>query len=235
MLWIAIAIVAAALGLAAFLHQVAITESRQVEATVVAAFLRLAAVFLAVAFVVTSMVRELNDKVLEIVLSHPVPRASYLLGKFVGFSAAALLLATLFSLPLLLFAPALRVLAWGTSLALELLVMTAVSLFGVLTLSQVVAALAAAAGFYILSRSIAAAQIIAASGAQSATWTDRLADRTLGAIAALLPSFDRMTRSDWLVASALDWPSLAGLAGAAIVYVTLIVAAALFDFHRQNF
>jgi ABC-type transport system involved in multi-copper enzyme maturation permease subunit len=235
MLWIAFAILLTAVGLAAFLGQVAITESREIGATVVAAFLRLAAVFLAVAFVVTSMVRELNDKVLEIVLSHPVPRASYLLGKFVGFSAAALLLATLFSLPLLMFAPALRVLAWGGSLALELLVMSAVSLFCVLTLNQVVAALAATTGFYILSRSIVAAQIIAASGGQSATWMDRLAEGALSAIGAVLPAFSRMTRSDWLVTMTLDWMSLAGLAGAAVVYVALIVAAALFDFHRQNF
>jgi ABC-type transport system involved in multi-copper enzyme maturation permease subunit len=235
LLWIAVAMLAAALGLAAFLHQVAITEARQIEATVVAAFLRLAAVFLVVAFVVTSMVRELNDKVLEIVLSHPVPRSSYLLGKFVGFSSVAVVLAAFFALPLLLFAPLARVLAWGGSLALELVIMTAVSLFCVLTLNQVVAALAAAAGFYILSRSIAAAQIIAAGGAHSATWSDRIADGTLDAIAMLLPSLDRMTRSDWLVSAGFEWQQLGGLAAMGVVYVVLIVAAALFDFHRKNF
>lgn len=235
LLWIALAMLAAALGLAAFLHQVSITEARQVEATVVAAFLRLAAAFLVVAFVVTSMVRELNDKVLEIVLSHPVPRSSYLFGKFVGFSTAAVALATLFALPLLLFAPAPRVLAWGLSLAVELVLMAAVSLFCVLTLNQVVAALAAAAGFYILSRSIAAAQIIASAGAQSATWSERLADRTLDAIALLLPSLDLMTRSDWLVAPGFDWAQLGRLVAMATLYVTLIVAAALFDLYRKNF
>jgi ABC-type transport system involved in multi-copper enzyme maturation permease subunit len=235
LLWIVVAMLVAALGLAAFLHQVAITEARQIEATVVAAFLRLAAVFLVVAFVVTSMVRELADKVLEIVLSHPVPRSSYLLGKFVGFSSVAMVVAVLFALPLLLFAPSARVLAWGGSLALELVIMTAVSLFCVLTLHQVVAALAASAAFYILSRSIAAAQIIASAGAQSATWSDRVADGALNAIAMLLPSLDLMTRSDWLVSTAFDLGQLGRLAAVGAVYVALIVSAALFDFHRKNF
>jgi hypothetical protein len=80
LLWIAVAMLAAALGLAAFLHQVAITEARQIEATVVAAFLRVAAVLLVVSFVVTSIVRELNNKVLKIVLCPRVPRSSCLLG-----------------------------------------------------------------------------------------------------------------------------------------------------------
>lgn len=235
LLWIAIAILAGALGLAAFLHQVAITEAQQIETTVVAAFLRIAAVFLIVAFVVTSMVREFSDKVLEIVLSHPVPRSSYLFGKLVGFSTAAVVLAALFSLPLIMFAPASRVAAWGASLSLELIVMAAVSLFCVLTLNQVVAALAAASGFYILSRSIAAAQIIASANAHSTTWPDRLADWTLKAIGLILPSFERMTRSEWLANPDFDWHLLPGLAGAAVLYATLIVAAALFDFHRQNF
>ncbi|MGA8054886.1 MAG: ABC transporter permease [Burkholderiales bacterium] len=235
LVWVALAIVAAGLGLAAFLHQVAITESRQIEAAVLAAFLRFAGVFLVVAFVVTSMVREFSDKVLEVVLSHPVSRSSYLFGKFAGFSTAAFGLAAMFTAPLFLFAPPAPTLAWGFSLALELLVMTAVSLFCVLSLTNVVAALSAAAAFYILSRSMGAAQIIAAASAQSATWSDRVANGLLEMVAKLLPSLDQMTRTDWLVVAGPDWQTLASVAAQAGVYIALIVAASLFDFYRQNF
>jgi hypothetical protein len=51
----------------------------------------------------------------------------------------------------------------------------------------------------------------------------------------LLPSLDRMTRSDWLVSAGFEWQQLGGLAAMGVVYVVLIVAAALFDFHRKNF
>lgn len=233
--WLALFAAAGALGIAAFLHQVAITESREVGAAVVAAILRLTAAFLVVAFVVTSMVREFNDKVLEIVLSRPVPRASYLLGKFVGFSTAACALAVAFALPLALFASGGRLMPWALSLACELVVMVAVSLFCVLTLTNVVAALGAAAAFYLLSRSMGAAQIIAAAGESSTLWQDRAADWTVGAIAKLLPAFDQWTQTSWLVAAAPEWSTLGSIALQAGVYVALILAAALFDFHRQNF
>ncbi|MCX7891185.1 MAG: ABC transporter permease [Burkholderiales bacterium] len=233
--WLALAVIGAALGVAAFLHQVTITESREVGAAVVAAMLRLAAAFLVVAFVVTSMVREFNDKVLEIVLARPVPRASYLLGKFVGFSTAALVLAVAFAAPLALFAPAARVMPWAFSLGLELVLMVAVGLFCVLTLTSVVAALAAAAGFYLLARSISAALVIAAAGEGSARWTDRVADWTVSGIARLVPALDQWTQTAWLVVAPPDWANLAGIAAQAGVYVLLIVAAALFDFYRQNF
>ena len=233
--WLALFAVAGALGVAAFLHQVAITESREIGAAVVAAILRLTAVFLVVAFVVTSMVREFNDKVLEIVLSRPVPRASYLLGKFAGFSTAACALAIAFALPLWLFVNAGRLMPWALSLAGELVVMVAVSLFCVLTLTNVVAALGAAAAFYLLSRSIGAAQIIAAAGESSSLWTDRAADWVVSIIAKLLPAFDQWTQTTWLVASAPDWSMLGSIFVQAGVYVALILAAALFDFHRQNF
>ena len=233
--WLALFAVAGALGIAAFLHQVAIMESREVGAAVVAAILRLTGVFIVVAFVVTSMVREFNDKVLEIVLSRPVPRASYVFGKFVGFSTAAFAIAIAFALPLVLFTAGARVMPWALSLACELVVMVAVSLFCVLTLTNVVAALGAAAAFYVLSRSIGAAQVIAAAGERSAAWTDRAADWTVAAIARLLPAFDQWTQTVWLVASGPDWAALGSIVLQASVYVALILGAALFDFHRQNF
>jgi ABC-type transport system involved in multi-copper enzyme maturation permease subunit len=233
--WLVLVAVAAALGIAAFLHQVAITESREVGAAVVAAILRLTAVFLVVAFVVTSMVREFNDKVLELVLSRPVSRSSYLLGKFVGFSTAACVLAIASAAPLALFVAGPRLMPWALSLAFELLVMVSVSLFCVLTLTSVVAALGAATAFYMLSRSIGAAKVIAAAGESSTVWTDRAADWTVAAIAKILPALDQWTQTSWLVAGAPDWAALGSIAVQATAYLVLILAAALFDFYRQNF
>jgi hypothetical protein len=44
-----------------------------------------------------------------------------------------------------------------------------------------------------------------------------------------------MTRSDWLVASAPAAWALASVVGQAAVYTLLLMAAAQFDLHRQNF
>ena len=68
------------LALAEFVGALAITESVAFKSGLLGALLRLAAVFLLSLFVITSMVRELNDKQLELVLALPIARVSYFLG-----------------------------------------------------------------------------------------------------------------------------------------------------------
>jgi hypothetical protein len=121
------------------------------------------------------------------------------------------------------------------SLACELVILAAMSLFCVITLTHVVPALATVLGFYVLARSIAAIQIIAAGSGSSAAWTDRIADWIVQAIALLLPRFDLMTRAEWLVGAAPGLGTLASVVGQTAVYTVLLIAAAQFDLQRQNF
>jgi ABC-type transport system involved in multi-copper enzyme maturation permease subunit len=234
LMWLLVAALALALVAAAFLQQVAITEAARVQASILAAGLRLFAVFLVAAFVVTSVIREMNDKVVEVLLAKPLPRASWLLGKSLGFLGVAALVAVASCLPLFLFGVPLGIAAWTASLFLELAIVAAAALFCVLTLNQVVTALAAVLGFYVLARSMAAVQIISAA-AGTATWRDRVTGGVVDGIAAALPSLERMTQTAWIV----DGPGGASLLGAvalpACIYVTLLGAAAAFDLYRQNF
>src|SRR6266487_935578 len=104
LLWLAAVVFAVAFGLAQFLNQVAITESREIQAALLAALLRVAAVFIVATFVITSMVRESSDKVTELMLSLPAPRSVYFFGKFTGYAMLASILALLSALPLVPFA-----------------------------------------------------------------------------------------------------------------------------------
>lgn len=234
MLWLVGVLLLLSLAAAGFLGQVAIIEAAEIRVTVVAALLRAAAAFLTAAFVVMSMVRESNDKVLELMLAQPWPRAAYLFGKLVGFSAAAVLLTALLTLPLALLAPPTRVLAWGLSLGCELIIVTAMSLFCVITLTHIVPALAAVLGFYVLARSIAALQLIASAAETSTLWTDRAANWIVHAIALVLPRLDEMTQSAWLVGAPPTTGTLTAVVAQTAVYTLLLVAAAQFDLHRQN-
>ena len=235
LLWLAVVVFAVAFGLAQFLNQVAITESREIQAALLAALLRVAAVFIVVTFVITSMVRESSDKVTELMLSLPAPRAIYFFGKFAGYAAVALILALLCALPLALFAHPGGLAIWAASLLCELLIVTAMSLFCVLSLTQVVPAFAAVAGFYLLSRSMAAMQIIAGAALQQPTLTDRVVNAIVELIALLLPALDRMTQTTWLLESAPGASTLGAIAGQTAIYLVLIGAAALFDLYRKNF
>jgi hypothetical protein len=232
--WLTIVVVIVALGLGQFLSQVAIAETREIQAALIAAPLRVAAVFIVAVFIITSMVRESGDKVTELLLSLPVPRSTYFFGKFAGYASVAVIVALLCALPLSLFAEFPGLALWTASLVCELLIVTAMSLFCVLTLSQVVPALAAVAGFYLLSRSMAAMQIIAAAPLHEPAFGDRVVKAVVESIAFLLPGLDSMTQTAWLTATAIpDFPL--AVFGQTSIYLVLICSGALFDLYRRDF
>jgi ABC-type transport system involved in multi-copper enzyme maturation permease subunit len=233
LLWLTVAVVVLAFGLGQFLAQVAIAETVEIQTALLAAPLRVAAVFIVAVFVITSMVREASDKVTG-ALSLPAPRSTYFFGKFAGYASVALIVALLCALPLALLAKPSGLALWAASLVCELLIVTAMSLFCVLTLVQVVPAFAAVAGFYLLSRSMTAMQIIAAAPLHEPTLADRIVNTIVESIAFLLPALDGMTQTAWLLGGAS--PGIASAVfGQTAIYLVLLCSAALFDLHRRNF
>jgi hypothetical protein len=232
--WLAVASIAVALGLAAFLSQVAVTESLALQASIVAALLRACAVFLIAAHVASSTLRELNDRELERMLSLPLSRSTQYLGRLAGFAVCGIALAAACAAPLLLWASAGRVALWGLSLACESTLVAAAALFFSITLAQLVPAIAATAGLYLLARSMAAIQMMASGPLADSSLPHELARWAVEGIALLLPRLDAMTRTAWLLYDAPQAADYAaGLAGL-MLYVGLLIAAGLFDFHRRS-
>ena len=98
-----------------------------------------------------------------------------------------------------------------------------------------VPALAAVLGFYLLGRSMAAIEIIARAAERSQTWTDRASNWLVQGIAAILPRFDLMTQTAWLVDAPPSAAAVGSVLAQAAIYTALLVTAAQFDLHRQNF
>lgn len=231
---LALSTLGAGIGMAGFLSQLALTESSHLQSGILAAFFRVSVVFLTGTFVVTSMVRESSDKGIELLLSLPISRTTFYLGKLAGYAATGGMLAAAFSLVMLVWGAPLSVAAWFVSLLLEVILIASVSLFFVVTLGQIVPALAAAAGTYILGRVVASVQAISTSPLNEDSMLQRIAGWGIDAVALLLPPLDRATQTVWL----LYGPPLPGeflaLGGLLLVYGVLVTAAGLFDFHRRN-
>ena len=232
--WLAAASIVAGLALAAFLSQVAVTESLALQAAILAALLRACAVFLVAAQVASSTLREINDKGLELMLSLPLSRSTQYLGRLAGFAGCGVALALLFSLALLPWAPPGAVALWGLSLACEAALVAAAALFFAMTLAQLVPAIAATAGLYLLARSITAIQAMASGPLADSTLTSRVARFSVDAIALLLPRLDDVTRTEWLLYGAPSAGAWSAAVGALVLYAALLVAAGLFDFHRRD-
>lgn len=232
--WLAAASLATAVVLAAFLSQVAVTESVALQTAVVAAVLRAAAVFLVAAHVASSTLREINDKGLELMLALPIKRSTHYLGRLAGHVASGAVLAVLFALPLAFWSPPGAVALWSLSLAFEAGMVAAAALFFSMTLAQLVPAIAATAGLYLLGRSIGTIQAIASGPLSEASFAGSLVRAALDGIALLLPRLDQVTRSEWLL---YDVPGLGAYLmalGGLALYAALLSAAGLFDFYRRN-
>lgn len=232
--WLALAAVAVGIGLAAFVSQVALTESLALQVALVAAVLRACAVFLVAAQVTASTLREIDDKGLELMLSLPLSRATHYLGRLAGFVACGAALAALFAAPLLLWAPPAAVALWGVSLACEAALVAAAALFFAMTLSHFVPAIAATAGLYLLARSIGAIQAIAGGPLAEPSLAARIAQHAVDAVALVLPPLDAATRTAWLLYEPPSAGAYAAALGGALLYTLLLVAAGLFDFHRRS-
>lgn len=232
--WLAAASVGIALGAAAFLSQVALTDGAALQLAVFAALLRACAVFLIAAQVTAATLREIQDKGLELMLSLPLSRTTHYLGRLAGFAACGIVLAALFGAALLPWAPPGRAILWSVSLALEAALVAAAALFFAMTLPGVVSALAATVGFYLLARAMPAIQSIAAAPLPEESWAGRLARAAVDALAFLLPRVDAATRTEWLVYDAPPAGAYATALGGLVLYGVLLVAAGLFDFHRRD-
>lgn len=232
--WLIAGYTIAGWALALFAGELAVTEARGFRSGLLGAWLRTCAVFTVSLFVITGMVREFHDKGLELMLSMPVARGTYCAGKLAGFAGVSLLPALACAPALVWFAPPAQVALWTASLGLELLIVVAMSLLCAFTFSQAAWALSTAAGFYVLSRAVGALQLMAHGSPVGEASASRWAVGTLvDALAFVLPDLGRFTESDWLVYGDGTLADLALAAVQALVYVTLLCAAAAFDLYRK--
>ncbi len=229
-------VIAISFVLVEFIGDLAITEQRVTQVAILAAFLRITAVVMVTLFVVSSSVRELQDKTLEMILAMPIHRASYYLGKLTGFFYIALLMSIIFATLLLLYADAGQVLIWAISLFLELSIVVALSLVMLFTFSQVPAALTAVFIIYGASRIVTSIflmsqfPVIAHAGV-----AQKFMDGVIELITWLLPDLHRFTQTEWLAYNTADWSTLLPLLGQTIIYLVFLSFIALFDFYRKNF
>jgi ABC-type transport system involved in multi-copper enzyme maturation permease subunit len=223
------------IGLTLFLGQVAIIETYAIQSSLLAAFLRLAAMYMVSLFVITSTVHEFNDRTIYLLLSLPLPRSVYFIGKFHGFAFVAFFTALTFGSALLSYVPFPAVSLWTLSLFCELLIITALSLWCILTFQHTIQAFSAVVGFYILARSINAMQLMAQGPLNIApSWIDQLINLLIKLIAMLLPNLERFTQSSWLIYASGSLEILTEIIVQTIIYILFLLTLSLFDLYRKN-
>lgn len=223
-------------GASFFVREITIAESLRFQAGFYAATARFAAVVLTTLYVIASISREFHDKGLELVLALDLPRSQYILGKFGGFLTIAWAICLACALPLVFLSTGEALLQWLLSLAAEIAVVTALSLFCVTSFTQLVPATSVVVAFYLLARTITAIRLI---GENPVAGADALSHQVMTwfveALALVVPAFDRWTQTAWLVNEPANWSTIVAIVTHGALFSTVLAAAAMFDFYRRNF
>jgi len=186
--------------------------------------------------VVSSSLRELQDKTLEMILAMSIKRSSYYLGKLLAYIQLAILTGLVFGLLLLAYAPFEQVLIWSVSLVLELVLVVALALVMLFTFRQTPAALTGVFIVYLASRVIASLYLMSQHPIVSSDGIgQKFIDGFVGMMTWILPDLSRYTQTEWLVYSSADWSQLLTILIQTVVYLGFLSAVALFDFYRKNF
>jgi hypothetical protein len=219
-----------------FIGDLAITEHRVTQVAILSAFLRISAVIIVTLFVVSSAVRELQDKTLEMILAMSIRRGSYYLGKLIGYLYMAVLVSVIFAVLLMFYADPQQVAIWTISLFLELMLVVGLSLVMLFTFSQVPAALTAVFLIYGASRIVSSLLLMAKYPLMTHTSAgQKLMDSIIELMTWLLPGLHRFTQTEWLAYNTADWSILLPLFGQTLIYLIFLSFIAMFDFYRKNF
>jgi len=233
--WLLVLCVAVAGAIGVFAETLAVTESVEIRLTLQGAATRFLVVTAFALQLVVNTVRDANDGVLDFVLSRPVARWQWWLGKFLSCALVAALSAAVAALPLLAGAAPGSVIAWSGSLACELVVMAAAALTFALGLGQVTPAFAATMAFYLLCRAMQSLVLLSRDALLD---TGTLLHSALGAalrgLALLLPDLGRYTQSAWLVGIGLDAGELRFILLQTLMGASVLALLGIIDFNTRR-
>jgi ABC-type transport system involved in multi-copper enzyme maturation permease subunit len=189
-------------------------------------------------FVCFHVRRSYDSREIDMMLSRPVSRAGFVLAYYGGFAGLALLLVPLAAIALFVAgkAPFAGLMLWLWSLALEGLIVVAISLFFSLLISSATAAAMAAIGFYIFGRLIGSVLgVLTGAWLNIETQFARITGFIFKLVSTVMPRLDLFGQTSWLVygveGSLLDWAATLQT----MIYVPLLLAMAIYDFERKQF
>jgi ABC-type transport system involved in multi-copper enzyme maturation permease subunit len=233
--WVLAAFLISAFAVTEFIADIAVTDQREIQIAILANLLRYSGIGLLTILIISSGTREQQDKSLDFMLSLPISRTCYFLGKLSGFITLSLLISTVFALLLFLYADLTAVILWSMSYCLELIIICCLSLLATYSFRHVLAGLGSVLLFYILARALGAITLIAQGPlVQTQGVGQQFIDAFFSLLSWMLPALDRFSQTSWLVYGDYNQQSLANMLIQALIYIPLLSAVALVDFYRKN-
>ena len=229
-----------AIALSMFTSSTAVTEKAQFSIVYIGASLRLLGMAGLCLFVIFFVRRSFEARDVEYLLTRPVSRISFILSHMVAFSILAVAVAAMVAFAVLVYAYRLNEVTMGTFLWIagtmgELFVMVNVSFFFAMVLTSPVSGTLATMGFYVLARLMGQLLSIASTGYADFPGAMLLA-YILKAISMLVPRFDLMAQTSWLLYGAEHVLQNYGfIVAQALLFTGMVMVATIIDFVKKQF
>ncbi len=242
-------------GIASFMGAATVTEGDSFSLVFSSGGLRFLGVIGVVLFSCFYIRRSFDSKEVEFLLSRPISREAFLVSHALAFSILSFIVAAfIYAVILFIGRPdSLGAFVWAFSIATEIAIMSVVSLFFSMVLSSASGSALATLGFYALSRMMGT--ILGITAGAAGNWGNAIMNNTMELISVIIPRFDMMGQTSWLIygvdkAVGLKFnPEASGFAHALmdftglsgfilcqlVIFMALLLTAASFDFNRRQF
>lgn len=223
-------------GISAVLGGTAFLEEQEMTLTFASGSARLILMVGLIVFVCFHIRSAFDTKEIDVILSRPISRSNLVIAYWLGFSFVALLLVVpvMGVMGLIGVSNTQGYIGWAASLLLEAGMVVAMALFAAFAMRSAVTAVLACMGFYVLSRMMEFFVMTAQSGVAHGKGYMVL-EYILSAIATVVPRLDLFTKSEWLVYgfdASRDWYVFVVQT---VIYVPLLLLAAIADFRKKQF
>ncbi|MDX1949158.1 MAG: hypothetical protein SFT90_01500 [Rickettsiales bacterium] len=229
----------ASVFLSHFLASTVMLEKQQMLSSFTTGSARVVLVVGMIVFICFHIRRAFENREIDLMLSRPISRASFIFSYWLGFSIVALLMVSALAFYMICFFEydytGLSI--WVSSMVLELFIIVAFALFTSVILKSSVSSVLLCFGFYILSRMIGFFHYVLE---KAVTYTyeyfEFYAQKIIWLVSFLMPRLDLFAQSKWLVygvdfsADNLIFPVIQTL-----IYVPLLLCLAIVDFSRKQF
>jgi len=233
-------IILMAYGFSVFVGNTALVEQSQMSMAYFAGSSRIILVTGLIVFVCFHVRRSFENREVESILSKPISRSQFVFSYWVGFCVLAItsVLPVIVIMSILNRPDFMGLLAWSSSLILEISIIVAFAMLASLIMKSAVSSVLSSFAFYLISRLMGffiATMDTPGSLMSGGGQFGGLLEFILKIVAVILPRLDLFAKSEWLIYGISGKGDLWVFPAQSLVFILLLLSVSIFDFKRKQF
>ena len=227
----------ATFSLSIFLGSTVLIEAEQTTLAYIAGTSRAVIIVGMILFVCLSINRAFANKEVEFILAKAISREQFILSYLAGFllTTALILLPLIAAIFILATVNKIGILVWSLSLFAEMWIVISFAILTSLILRNPFSSILSTLAFYLISRLMGIFVLAINLPQDFVQVKNHLLPSVLKILSLVFPRLDLFTQSEWLSYGVADFAMVKVIALQSVIYISLMIFMAFFDFRRKEF